>query len=293
MSPLPGPLLHPLASPRKHRVKHRTALLALFSLFTFSCYLLFIAYPSHRLSRSLLTHVPDHGRPHESHFPDHSSDQHTPPLREVTNRFRPVRPTRPTLALSPTEELAALSAFIAALPRNVLPPSVDPNTPLDPQLVLDFDPRSESAKDELDRLVDHIWTRFPVMLFTKARIHSFLFLVFGQLRPLFVCHTQLHSSDSREVRHILDSMHLNPAPLVVEADQRQDAHVLLPLLARLTHVPGLPVLLVGGKPVGSDLPDVKSLMAEIRRLHDDGELTRRVFEAGATVQPVKKKGKGK
>ncbi|KAF8444788.1 hypothetical protein L210DRAFT_3530974 [Boletus edulis BED1] len=270
MSPLPGPLLHPLASPRKHRVKHRTALLALFSLFTFSCYLLFIAYPSLNLSRSLLTHVPDHGRPHESHFPDHSSDQHTPPLREVTNRFRPVRPTRPTLALSPKEELAALSAFIAALPRNVLPPSVDPNTPLDPQLVLDFDPRSESAKDELDRLVDHIWTRFPVMLFTK-----------------------LHSSDSREVRHILDSMHLNPAPLVVEADQRQDAHVLLPLLARLTHVPGLPVLLVGGQPIGSDVPDVKSLMAEIRRLHDDGELTQRVFEAGATVQPVKKKGKGK
>lgn len=170
--PLPGPILHPLASPRKHRIKHRrTALLALFSLFTFTCYLLFIARPSLNLSRSLLTHVQDHDRPHENHTP---VPPPTRPLRKVTHQLHPVAPPRPPLALTPTEELAALSAFIAALPHNVLPPSVDPTTPLDPQLVLDFDPRSESARDELDRLVDQIWTRFPVMLFTKVRVHPFV-----------------------------------------------------------------------------------------------------------------------
>lgn len=88
-------------------------------------------------------------------------------------------------------------------------------------------------------------------------------------------------------------MHLNPAPLVVEVDQREDAQVLLPLLTRLTHVPSLPILLIGGQAVGIDAPDIKSLMGEIRKLHDNGELTRRVAEAGATVQPGKKKGKGR
>jgi len=175
---------------------------------------------------------------------------------------------RPPLDLSPSEELAALSAFIAALPHNVLPTAVDPNTPLDPQLVLDFDPRSESARDEVERLVEEVWSRFPVMLYTK-----------------------LHSSDSREVRYLLANMNLNPAPLIVEVDQRQDAHVVMPLLARLTNVPTLPLLLIGGRPVGAEAVDAKELIAEIRRLHETGELTRRVVEAGATVQPGKVKGK--
>lgn len=88
-------------------------------------------------------------------------------------------------------------------------------------------------------------------------------------------------------------MHLNPPALVVDADQREDAHVLLPLLTRLTHVPGLPVLLVGGQAVGTETSDIRGLMAEIRSLHDNGELSRRVFEAGATTATGKKKYKGK
>ena len=186
MPPLPGPLL--LASPRKHRVKHRTALLALASLLTFTCYLLFIAYPSLHFSRSLLTHVPDRDRTRD--VPDQPpSGQRPPPLRKVTHHLQPIHPSRPPLVLSQAEELAALSAFIAALPHNVLPPSVDPNTPLDPQLVLDFDPRSESARDELARLTDQIWSRFPVMLFAKARRFYLFFFsrpCFGQLRPLLL-----------------------------------------------------------------------------------------------------------
>jgi hypothetical protein len=87
-------------------------------------------------------------------------------------------------------------------------------------------------------------------------------------------------------------MHIDPAPFVVQVDQREDAHVLLPLLARLTHAPGLPVLLVAGQAVGANAPDLKSLMTEIRRLHENGALAQMVFEAGAMIEPGKKKGKG-
>ena len=152
---LPMPLLSPIGSPRKHRVKHRTALLALLSLFTFTCYLLFVTYPS----KTLLTRVQDH---------IHETPKPSTKYRKVQQFLQPAPSPRLPLVLSPTEELAALSAFIAALPFNVLPHSVDPSLPLDPQLVLDFDPRSESARDELDRLVEQVWSRFPVILFTKV-----------------------------------------------------------------------------------------------------------------------------
>jgi len=215
-----------------------------------------------------LTRVQDHPtHVHEAHLP---SKPGSTKFRKVQQYLQPVPPPRLPLSLTPTEELAAVSAFIAALPYNVLPHSVDPSLPLDPQLVLDFDPRSESGRDELDQLVEQVWSRFPVILFTKH-----------------------HSSDSREVRHLLSSMELSPAPLVVEVDQREDAHVLLPLLKRLTHVPALPILMIGGKPVGTETSDTRSLMAEIRKLHENGELAREILEAGATPDSGKRRGKGK
>lgn len=89
---------------------------------------------------------------------------------------------------------------------------------------------------------------------------------------------------------MLTNMHLKPAPLVVEVDQREDADVLMPLLARLTHVPSLPILLIGGEAVGTDAHDTKGIMDEIRKLHKNGELYRRIFDAGSTVE--NKKGRG-
>ncbi|KAG8214062.1 hypothetical protein J3R82DRAFT_10820 [Butyriboletus roseoflavus] len=268
-------LLLPPGSPRKHRVKQRTALLALLTLLTFTCYLLFIAYPSIDLSKSLLTHVQDHNRRPHVHVESPADQQHTAPLRKVQPALAP----RPPLSLSPEEELAALCAFIAALPHNVLPSFVDPDVPLDPQLVLDFDPRSETAQEELHRVVEQVWARFPVILFTKARL------------PVPISALRLHSSDSREVRHVLSNMNLKPAPLVVGVDQREDADVLSPLLTRLTHVPSLPILLIGGQPVGTDAHDTKDMMNEVRKLHKNGELARRILKAGSTLDSRKKKGK--
>lgn len=88
-------------------------------------------------------------------------------------------------------------------------------------------------------------------------------------------------------------MHLSPAPLIVEVDQREDAQVLFPLLTRLTHVPALPILMIGGDPVGTETSDTRGLMAEIRNMHENGELTRRILDAGATPDAGKRKGKGK
>ena len=65
----------------------------------------------------------------------------------------------------------------------------------------------------------------------------------------------------------------------------EDAEVLTPLLYRLTSVTELPILLVGGKPVGS--------ISEIRTLHESGELQKMIAEAGAVIDGAKKKTKGR
>lgn len=76
---------------------------------------------------------------------------------------------RPALELSTAEELAAISSFIASLPQNVIPPSVDPAQPIDPQLVLDFDTRSSRAADEVRHMVEDVWSRNPVFVYSKVR----------------------------------------------------------------------------------------------------------------------------
>ncbi|KIJ67772.1 hypothetical protein HYDPIDRAFT_173539 [Hydnomerulius pinastri MD-312] len=287
--PLPvTSLLHPFSSPRKHRLKHRTTIFALFGLVALTCYVLFILNPTLDISKPLRTHVQDHDRVYAYNDENQAAqkanananvpEQQSASYRNSAHRKTqpqlqpvPVAPQRPQISLTPSEELAALSAFLAALPHNVLPATVDPKEPLDPQLVLDFDPRSERAREELNRVVEEVWSRYPVMLFTK-----------------------LHSADSREVRYMLSNMHLQPSPLVFEVDQREDAPVLIPLLNRLTHVPTLPILLIGGQPVGTEAEDTKSLMAVIRGLHESGELSRMVLEAGAKLDSGKRRGrKGK
>jgi hypothetical protein len=74
----------------------------------------------------------------------------------------------PQLKLDAHEELAAVTAFMAALAENLIPPRLDPMRPLDPDVVLDFDTRGPRAREELDELVRDTWTRNPVVLFTKV-----------------------------------------------------------------------------------------------------------------------------
>jgi len=70
--------------------------------------------------------------------------------------------------LSPEQELGALTAFMAALPQNVIPSNIDPSRPLDPQLVLDFDTRGPQSENEIDNVVAGAWMNNPVVLFSKV-----------------------------------------------------------------------------------------------------------------------------
>ncbi|EIW81441.1 hypothetical protein CONPUDRAFT_55596 [Coniophora puteana RWD-64-598 SS2] len=187
------------------------------------------------------------GRPHRA-------DVH-PPVKPH------VKTAVPALVLTPEEELAAVSAFLAVLPSNTIPKSVDPAKPIDPQLVLDFNVRAPSARKELDQTVKETWARYPVMAFAKK-----------------------HSAVSREVVRMLESMQLAPAPKVFEVDQRSDKAVLFPLIERITGATEFPVLVIGGKPqYGIDA---------LRKMHESGELKELVEAAGAQVDGAhRKKGR--
>jgi len=162
------------------------------------------------------------------------------------------------LRLSLDQELAALSSFIASLPQNVIPHSVDPTLPLDPQLVLDFDINSPRAKDELRAMVDDVWSRNPVFVYAKH-----------------------FSSSSREVKGILSGLNLWPEPMIIDADTREDKDILVPMLARLTSIPQLPVLIVGGSVVGST--------EEIQSLFENEELQKMITAAGSQINGGRKK----
>ena len=146
---------------------HRTTFLALFSLFSVSVYILLLNGSSNLQPVALpqQTKSPFQAAMHTvAHSPD-----------------RPWRPThkdvlasRPQITLTPEEELAALSSFIISLPdQNILPQSVDPSQPIDPQLILDFDTRTDGAEAELKRLVATTWENYPVVMYTKVPTLSF------------------------------------------------------------------------------------------------------------------------
>ncbi|KAF9010604.1 hypothetical protein BDQ17DRAFT_1346522 [Cyathus striatus] len=165
---------------------------------------------------------------------------------------------RTQVQLDPSQELAAVSSFLASLPQNVIPLSVDPSKPVDPQLVLDFDTTGPRASEEVQNMVDDVWLRNPVFLYSK-----------------------LYSPISREVKAILADMRLRPAPTIIDVDVRDDAEVLKPILSRLTSQLEFPILLIGGRPVGT--------VEQIRELVKSGELKKLVTEAGAVVNGARRK----
>jgi glutaredoxin len=174
---------------------------------------------------------------------------------------RPWRPThkdvlasRPQIALTPEEELAALSSFIISLPdQNILPPSVDPSQPTDPQLILDFDTRADGAEAELKRLVTATWENYPVVMYTKP------------------------SAVTRGLRALIDSFNLRPKPIVIEVHERPDAETLEPVLQRLAGSSSFPILLVDGVLIDVSTSD------RLQELSESGTLKALVSEAGAII----------
>jgi glutaredoxin len=163
------------------------------------------------------------------------------------------------LRLDQAQELAAVSSFLASLPQNVIPSTVDPTKPIDPHVVLDFDTRSSRAAEEIRTMVDDVWSRNPVMLYCKH-----------------------YSPISREIKSILASMDLNPPPTIFDVDLRDDADVLGPLISRLTSS-DLPILLIGGQQVGS--------ISDIRMLNASGKLQTMIATAGVVDRAQKRNGR--
>jgi glutaredoxin len=75
-------------------------------------------------------------------------------------------------------------------------------------------------------------------------------------------------------------MYLKPAPTIIDVDIRDDANVLAPIIARVTSL-DLPVLLIGGKAVGS--------IDNIRALHQNGELRKLITASGAVIDGAKRR----
>jgi len=135
---------------------------------------------------------------------------------------------------------------------------------LDPELILEFDVRSEQSRTEIVAHVEEAWEANPVVIFSKA-----------------------HSPMSRELKALIASYNLRPDPTIFEVDKRSDSEVLQPIVSRLTSTTNFPVLLVGGEIIGTTLKDIQSL-------HVNGQLQDKIRLAGSVVGGgKKKKGKGR
>ncbi|KAI0067164.1 hypothetical protein BV25DRAFT_1867714 [Artomyces pyxidatus] len=237
--------------PRKSRL--RATFICLFSLVVLTSYIFLVAQPSLVTAPIPILQHPPPEEPRSS-------------WRNLATKYRnaavAVVVARPEITLTSPQELGAITSFMAALPQNVVPLTIDPTRPIDPQLILDFDTRSAQAETEVEEVVSDVWARNPVVLFSK-----------------------LHSPISRELKTILHDMKLRPPPTIFEVDQRADAQVLVPMLFRLTNATDLPILLVGGVSVGT--------IDDIRELDARGQLKTLVSRAGAVIDGGKKTKKGR
>ncbi|KAG6831772.1 hypothetical protein H0H92_007924 [Tricholoma furcatifolium] len=250
-SQLPPSSITLLAALHPRKSKYRSALVALTVLLCMSIYLFLVQPP---LS------------PTQLHNDSPAADQLLMALESARNsrvsgavrKHKKISRIGEQVVLDQSQELAAVTSFLASLPQNIIPPSVDPSVPIDPQLVLDFDTRSTRAAEEVQQMVADVWQTNPVFLYSK-----------------------LYSPSSREIKAILGKMNLRPSPTIMDVDIRDDADVLDPIIRRLTSSSELPVLLVGGKPVGT--------VEEIRALDLSGELRALISASGAVIDGAKRK----
>lgn len=263
--PLSSPHFHPLppaklsrSSPRLLKSSsflskqwlHLTTFLALFSLILISSYVLLGP------GSSSFKQVPRTPQPIK-HSPFRVAITN---LADSNNLWKPDIASRPQISLSPEQELAAVSSFIISLPaQNVLPPTVDPKKPIDPQLVLDFDTRTDAAAAEMKQLANDVWEHNPVVLY------------YSKSSPV-----------ARELKSIIDGYYLHPSPVMINLLDRHDAEVLEPLLERITSS-SLPILLIHGQPVDVSTSD------RIKDLSSTGTLRTLVSEAGAVIDGGKRK----
>ena len=209
-SPLSPPLTPPLAvlNSFQHQVSlaarkprhfwQRTTFLALFALIVVSGYILLTSPPS--LAPISLNDA-DHALSGTANQRFNKLSQQASKLAALRHKAWASSAARPQVTLTREQELAAVSAFLASLPQNVIPSSVDPAKPIDPQLVLDFDTRSPHAVEEVDALVNETWARFPVVLYSKVRLSrsSDISSVLTDRRPRHILPSHENSSKGLKI----------------------------------------------------------------------------------------------
>lgn len=121
----------------------------------------------------------------------------------------------PPLEMSKAEELAALMhvslvgsrrildsmltcmQFVTGTAANALPITHDPTKQIEAEAFLPFNPASPDAMTELEELVREQWEQYPVMVLGKMR-----------------------DPKMREIRRVLKTYNIKPAPAFVDFDQR-------------------------------------------------------------------------
>ena len=161
------PVSHFLGPLQPRKIRYRSTLLAVTVLFIITTYILV----HHTVLSPRILRLKD---PTTAAQMAAALDnvQHSHILNSLGSGKKP-RPLRQgtQIRLDAAQELAAISSFLASLPQNHIPPSVDPSVPIDPQLVLDFDTSSLRATDEVQAMVDDVWLQNPVFLYSKVRRH--------------------------------------------------------------------------------------------------------------------------
>lgn len=150
--------------------------------------------------------------------------------------------------------------FVTSTTANALP-HVDPSLPLDPSVVLDFDPTRSGAREDLDLLVSEVNTIYPLVLMGKMR-----------------------DPWHREVKRMLAEYKITPAPLIIDVDQRRDHRTFIPLVARILGTEELPQLVLDGKPIGS--------YHQVLEMKENDTFASLLEEQGMLVSEAKKKKKG-
>lgn len=184
------------------------------------------------------------------------------PRANMYPRTRAAAPPRtPFQFAAPADELGALVGFMADVASNALPTTIDPGAPLDPDLVLGFNPRDPALRDEVRAAVRDAWRTNPVVVLSELKTGN--------------------PPASREMKGVIQALNLYPDPTIIDVDQRTDSDVTMPLLKRLTGAEQLPVVIIGGQPVRS--------MKEFRTLVESGSLKELVTASGAKINGKKVK----
>jgi hypothetical protein len=172
------------------RKLRRSSLFGMMTLVCLSTYILLIRHPIFAPAIAISTKVDAH-----------AAAQIAVALETVENsrqasldQLHLSKSRRPQIKLTPDQELAAVSSFLTSLTQVVIPSFVDPTLPIDPQLILDFDTRNPRAVRELENLVNDVWTRNPIFLYSKvcsSIFDSFLKLIsFSDIHPLLAKSSQ-------------------------------------------------------------------------------------------------------